>query len=86
MDQPQNTCPRTNTQEVTLELNFNKMAEYKCDCNDKVVDKSGVTIKYIEGEGVIHEVKCEDCGKYMTLANPKSGAPGFRSNRFGQTF
>tara|TARA_R100000541_G_scaffold18890_2_gene28763 strand:+ start:1307 stop:1531 length:225 start_codon:yes stop_codon:yes gene_type:complete len=73
-------------QEVTLELNFNKMAEYKCDCNDKVVDKSGITIKYIEGEGVIHEINCEECGKYMTLANPKSGAPGFRSNRYGQTF
>lgn len=86
MAQRQNTCPRTSMQEVTLELNFNKMAEYKCDCNDKVVDKSGVTIKYIEGEGVIHEVKCEECGKYMTLANPKSGAPGFRSNRYGQTF
>ena len=33
-----------------------------------------------------HDIKCEDCDKYMELANPKSGAPGFRSNRYGQTF
>ena len=39
------------------------MAEYKCDCNDEVIDKSGVTIKYIEGEGVIHDVKCKGCDK-----------------------
>ena len=25
-------------------------------------------------------------GEYMKLANPKTGAPGFRSNRFGQTY
>lgn len=62
------------------------MAEYKCKCNDEVVDKSGVTIKYIEGVGVIHDIRCEKCEEYMELANPKSGAPGFRSNRFGQTF
>ena len=86
MDQRQNTWPHTSTLKVTLELNFNKMAEYKCECSDDVVDKSGVTIRYIEGEGVIHDVKCEKCEKYMDLANPKSGAPGFRSNRYGQTF
>tara|TARA_R110001583_G_scaffold71475_1_gene201297 strand:- start:54 stop:242 length:189 start_codon:yes stop_codon:yes gene_type:complete len=62
------------------------MAEYKCECNDDVVDKSGVTIRVIEGKGVVHDIECEKCGEYMTLANPKSGAPGFRSNRYGQTF
>ena len=62
------------------------MAEYKCDCNGKVVNKSGVTIRLIEGQGVIHDIKCEECGKYLELSSPKSGAPGFRSNRFGQTY
>ena len=61
------------------------MADYKCDCNDEVISKSGVTIKYVEGEGAIHDIKCS-CGKYMKLANPKTGAPGFRSNKFGQTY
>tara|TARA_R110002020_G_scaffold47639_3_gene135465 strand:- start:258 stop:443 length:186 start_codon:yes stop_codon:yes gene_type:complete len=61
------------------------MAEYKCKCNDEVVEKSGVTIKYIEGEGAIHDVKC-DCGEFMKLANPKSGIASFRANRYGQTF
>ena len=49
------------------------MAEYKCKCNDEVIDKSGVTIRHIEGEGVIHDVQCEKCEEYMELANPKSG-------------
>jgi hypothetical protein len=62
------------------------MAEYKCKCSNKIVDKSGVTIKYIEGSGATHDVKCEDCGEYMTLANPKSGIASFRANRYGQTF
>ena len=62
------------------------MAEYKCECKDEVVDVASATIRHVEGKGVIHDVKCEDCGEYMTHANPKSGAPGFRSNRYGQTF
>ena len=62
------------------------MADYKCKCNDEVVNKSGVTIKYIEGKGAIHDVQCEKCGEYMELANPKSGIAGFRANRFGQTY
>lgn len=86
MAQPRNICPHISTGGVTLKQNFNKMAEYKCECKDEIVSKSGVTIRHIEGKGVIHDIKCEDCDKYMTLANPKSGAPGFRSNRYGQTF
>ena len=69
-----------------LELNSNKMPDYKCKCNDEVVNKNGVTIRYIEGKGAVHDVKCEKCGEYMTLANPKSGVAGFRANRYGQTY
>ena len=61
------------------------MAEYKCKCNDKVVEKSGVTIKYIEGKGAVHDIKCQ-CGEFMTLANPKTGVAGFRANKYGQTY
>jgi len=63
------------------------MAEYKCDCNDEVVDKSGVTIKYIEGEGVIHDVKCPKCDKYMEHSNPKTGFPSLaRMDRNGSSY
>ena len=62
------------------------MAEYKCDCNDEITEKAGVTIRFIEGKGVVQDIKCEKCGEYMELANPKSGAPSFRANRYGQTF
>jgi len=62
------------------------MADYKCECNENVVSKSGVTIRYVEGKGAINDIECEKCGEYLELANPKSGAPSFRSNRFGQTF
>tara|TARA_R110000824_G_scaffold146936_1_gene316134 strand:+ start:586 stop:774 length:189 start_codon:yes stop_codon:yes gene_type:complete len=62
------------------------MADYKCKCNGEVISKSGVTIKYIEGKGAIHDIQCEECGEYMELASPKTGAPAFRSNRFGQTY
>ena len=63
------------------------MAEYKCKCNDEVVNKSGVTIKFVEGKGAVHDVRCDDCGEYMTLANPKSGVPGLgRMNRFGSSY
>jgi len=62
------------------------MAEYKCSCNDDIVEKSGVTIRFIEGKGAVHDIKCSECDEYLELANPKSGAPSFRANRFGQTF
>ena len=58
------------------------MAKYKCECSDDIVDASSVKIKFIDGE-VRHDIKCP-CGKYMDLHNPKSGAPSFRSNRYGQ--
>jgi hypothetical protein len=71
---------------VTLKQNFNKMADYKCEVCGDVVEKTGVTIRYIAGKGAIHDVQCEECGEYMELANPKSGVPSFRSNRYGQTY
>jgi len=40
------------------------MAEYKCECNDEVVEKTSVTIRFIDGKA-IHDVKCP-CGKYLT--------------------
>ena len=60
------------------------MAEYKCECNDEVVDKSGVTIRIVEGKGAVHDVICEKCGEYMELANPKTGCPSFSSDQFGR--
>jgi hypothetical protein len=57
------------------------MAKYKCECGGEK-DASGVKIKFVDGK-VRHEIACE-CGKYMELANPKTGAPSFRSNRYGQ--
>ena len=62
------------------------MSDYKCECNGKTIDKRNVTIRYIEGKGAVHDIKCEECGEYMTLANPKSGVAGFRANRYGQTY
>ena len=44
----------------------------------------GKNIEVIENQATMDT--CEQCEEYMELANPKSGAPGFRSNRFGQTF
>ena len=61
------------------------MADYICACKDKHEEsKSGVTIKF-GADGAYHDIKCP-CGKYMELKNPKSGAPSFRSNRYGQVF
>ena len=51
---------------------------------DHEENKSGVSIKFGEN-GAYHDIKCP-CGKYMQLKNPKSGAPSFRSNRYGQVF
>ena len=58
------------------------MAKYKCECGGKK-DASGVKIKFVDGKAR-HEISCDECGEYMELANPKSGAPSFRSNRYGQ--
>ena len=60
------------------------MAEYICECCEQETESQGASIKVVDGKAV-HDVKCE-CGKYMSLKNPKSGAPSFRSNRYGQVF
>ena len=60
------------------------MAEYKCECSDDTVEKTGVTIRYVEGKGVILDIKCDKCESYMQLANPKTGFPSFGSDRFGR--
>ena len=59
------------------------MPDYKCPCGE-TKEVSGVSIKFVDGEAR-HDVKCS-CGKYMELSNPKSGAPSFRSNRWGQVY
>lgn len=61
------------------------MAKYKCECSDEIVDAASVKIKMIDDK-VRHDIKCEGCGKYMDLHNPKTGAPSFRSNRYGQVY
>jgi hypothetical protein len=58
--------------------------EYKCKCNDEIVEKRGVVIRHIETHGVINDIKCEKCGNYMEIANPKSGMPNFGSTPTGQ--
>tara|TARA_R110000744_G_scaffold75044_2_gene149580 strand:- start:325 stop:510 length:186 start_codon:yes stop_codon:yes gene_type:complete len=52
--------------------------KYKCyDCDaEKEVHK--VTCKYVEGKGVVDDVKCDKCNDYMEHVNPKEGAPKFR--------
>jgi len=62
------------------------MADYKCECNDEVVSQSSVTIRYIEGEGIVHDIQCDKCNKYMDLANPKTGMPGFGNMHRGQSY
>mgnify|MGYP003680146847 CR=1 len=58
------------------------MSKYKCECGEAREESAGVTIKVIDGE-VRQDVMCQ-CGKYMTLENPKKGVPSFSSNRWGQ--
>ena len=61
------------------------MAKYICECDKKhEEDTSGVSIKF-GADGAYHDIKCP-CGKYMKLKDPKTGAPSFRSNRYGQVF
>jgi len=61
------------------------MATYICECEKKhEEDKSGVTIKFVDGKAQ-HQIQCP-CGKYMVLKNPKTGAPSFKSNRWGRVF
>jgi len=58
------------------------MANYICKCCDHEESTSGVSIRVIDG-AVRYDIKCP-CGEYMDLKDPKSGAPSFRSNRYGQ--
>jgi len=60
------------------------MAKYVCECLKHEEDKSGVSIKFRDGKAQ-HDIQCP-CGKYMELKEPKTGAPGFRRNRYGQVF
>ena len=60
------------------------MAKYKCSCGEEK-ESSGVKIKLINDK-VRHDITCDECGEYMELSNPKTGAPSFRSNRYGQVF
>ena len=45
------------------------MAEYKCEVCGDVVEKTGVTIRYIEGKGAINDIQCEECGEYVSQDN-----------------
>jgi len=58
------------------------MADYICGCGEHEETKSNVSIKMIN-ERVVHDIQCP-CKQYMELKNPKSGAPSFRSNKWGQ--
>ena len=56
-------------------------------CNECAHEQEGhnVSIKVVDGE-VRHSISCDECSGSMTLKDPKSGAPSFRSNRWGQVF
>jgi hypothetical protein len=60
------------------------MAKYVCPCSEHEESRDRASIKMVDGK-VVHDVKCP-CGKYMELKDPKSGAPSFRSNRYGQVY
>tara|TARA_R110000822_G_scaffold146580_8_gene285689 strand:- start:32 stop:223 length:192 start_codon:yes stop_codon:yes gene_type:complete len=63
------------------------MAEYRCKCNDEIVTTGEITIRYVEGKGIIHDIQCESCGEYLDLANPKSGVPKLgRMNSSGSSY
>tara|TARA_R100000479_G_scaffold98787_1_gene49016 strand:+ start:444 stop:626 length:183 start_codon:yes stop_codon:yes gene_type:complete len=58
------------------------MADYKCECDEHELESSNVVIRIIEGKAT-HDIKCP-CGKYMKLANPKSGVASFGSDSMGR--
>ena len=60
------------------------MATYICECGDHEEDKTGVTIRFVDDKAQ-HQIQCP-CGKHMDIKNPKTGAPSFRSNRWGQVY
>jgi RNase P subunit RPR2 len=61
------------------------MAQYKCSCNDEIVEATNVRIRFIDDEAR-HDIKCEKCGEYMDVANPKTGVPSFRRDSHGRVF
>ncbi len=58
------------------------MAEYKCECAEHEIECSSVVIRMVEGKAT-HDIKCP-CGKYMELANPKTGVANFKSDSMGR--
>jgi hypothetical protein len=58
------------------------MAKYVCGCGEHEENRDKASIKIVDGKA-IHDVKCP-CDEYMALKDPKTGAPSFRSNRYGQ--
>ena len=59
------------------------MAKFICSKCDREQEGHNVSIKVIEGE-VRHDIKCDECGGYMTPKTTKVGMPSFRSTRYGQ--
>ena len=60
------------------------MADYKCECGSEK-DATSVRIRIIDGEAR-HDIKCDECGKYMEFANPKSGVPSFKRDSHGRVY
>ena len=84
-EQLQNIWPHTDIGTGLLELNFNKMAKYKCSCSDREEEISKVTISVKDGKAV-SSAQCP-CGKTMELSEPKVGFPSLgRMNRNGSSY
>ena len=74
--------PLAKLPERDRENKFNEMSEYKCECCEHELECTGVVIRIIDGKAT-HDIKCP-CGKYMKLANPKTGIASFGSDRYGR--
>ncbi len=61
------------------------MPNLKCPVCGKEKDVKTLSIKIRDGKVYSPEAECE-CGGVMENTNPKSGVPGFRSNRMGQVY
>lgn len=59
------------------------MARFICPKCDHKQNGHNISIKVIDGD-VRHDIQCEKCGTYMKPKDPKSGAPSFKSTRWGQ--
>lgn len=61
------------------------MPNLKCpDCGAEKYERS-LSMKVKDNKVYSPESECE-CGSTMEITNPKSGVPGFRSNRMGQVY